>query len=150
MDERSRRRIAAIRLAPVALLGALVFGQAGCSLMVMAGKMLSGELMQAAAFKTATKIDIANDGKKVVVLCSTPEAMRGDLPSLDFDMVEQITRTLKSHGVSAINPDLVARWIDDHGANNEDPQELANNFDVDLIIQADLVQFSFKEPNSPT
>ncbi len=150
MDERSRRRIAAARIAPLLLIGAIAGSQAGCSLFVMAGKMFEGELMQPAAFRTATKINLAKEAKRVVVVCSTPEAMKGDFPSLEFDMVEQITRTLKSNGVTVINPDDVAKWMDDHGGYSENPRDLANHFDVDLVIHADLSQFSYREDNSPT
>ena len=149
MDERSRHRIYVTRIAPLLLIGTIACSQVGCSLFVMAGKMLFGDIMQPAAFRTATKINISKEAKKVVVVCSTPEAMKADFPSLEFDMVEQITRTLKSHGVMVINPDDVAKWMDDHGGYSENPRDVANHFDVDLVIHADLSQFTYREDNSP-
>jgi hypothetical protein len=116
----------------------------------MAGKMIFGDIKQPAPFRTATKIDIIKEGKKVIVVCSTPHAIKAQFPALEIDLLEQIARDLKGHGVMVVNPDEVAKWMDDHGGFNEDPQELAEHFDADLIIHADLSKFSYLEENSPT
>ena len=53
-------------------LGACIFGLAGCSMFVLAGKMFFGDPKQTSAFHEGTGVDLTEGKKKVVVLCSAP------------------------------------------------------------------------------
>ena len=150
MNERSRSRFIFRRLTVAAVLAALAAGQSGCSLFVMAGKMMFGDPMRTSAFTNASRMDLIADGKKVIVVCSTPESIKSTLPSLEFDMLDQIARQLRSRSMQVIRPDDVATWMDSHGGYSNDPEKVADNFDVDVIIHVELLQFSFMEENSPT
>jgi len=116
----------------------------------MGGKMLFGDPKITSVFEQRTRVNLVKDGKKIVVVCSTPEAIKVDLPSLNVDLLEGLTRRLKRHGIAVVKPDDVATWMDDNGGDWGSPTELAQQFDADYIVYIDLHQFDFQEENSPT
>ena len=83
-------------------------------------------------------------------MCSTPEAIKADFPSLEFDLLKGVSRRLKRRDIAMINSDDVASWMDDHGGYLDDPTELAEHFKVDYIVSIDLERFTYKEENSPS
>lgn len=120
----------------------------GCSLGVMAGKMLRGEPMQAAQFKAMTGVDLTKGKHNIVVICSTPSSVDGELSSLNLDLIDGITRRMRIHGIEVINPDEVAKWIDDNGGVITDPSEMARAFEADYVAWIDIYEFTLREPNS--
>lgn len=131
------------------LLLLLAIAISGCSLGVMAGKMLTGEPMQPAQFKAMTGVDLTKGKHKIVIICSTPTAVDDSLSSLNLDLIDGITRRMKVNQVDVVNPDKVARWIDDNGGVITDPSEMANAFDADYVAWIDLYSFTLREDNSP-
>lgn len=138
------------RLSIVAITGILVWSQAGCSLFVMAGKAVFGETKVRCSFRQVTDINLPKSDQRVLILCSTPESIKIEEPSLDFDLLDKIARRLKVRGVNVVSPDLVTTWLDDHGGRWDDPAELGEEFDADIIIHIDLDRFSYQEENSPS
>ena len=124
-------------------------GVSGCSLGVMAGKMLFGDPLRTCEFTSRTKVDLTEGKDKVLVICSTPESIRSDYPSLNYDLLEQVTYGLRRHDVKVMDTDDVATWLDDNGGVWNDIDELAENFDADYIIHIDIDEFDYREPNSP-
>lgn len=120
----------------------------GCSLGVMAGKMLTGEPLQPAQFHAMTGTDLTKGKHKVVVICSTPTSVDADLSSLNIDLVDGITRRMKVQGIDVISPDEVAKWIDDNGGVITDPSEMAKAFDADFVAWIDMFGFTLREENS--
>ncbi len=133
----------------VVLLMLVCSGASGCSLYVMAGKMFFGDPLQTCEFTKNTKVDLADEKKKVLVVCSTPESIRSDYPSLNYDLLEQITYRLRRNDIDVLDTGKVATWLDDNGGVWNDVEELAENFDVDYIIHVDIDEFDYREPNSP-
>jgi hypothetical protein len=131
------------------LIGTAATALPGCSLGVMFGKMVMGDPLSPAEFRTMTKEDLTKGKKTVLVICTAPDSVDSDNSTLGYDLIDGITRRLKLRGVKVINPDLVASWIDEHGDNNAHPVRLARDFDTDYIISVDVQAFSFREPNSP-
>jgi hypothetical protein len=131
-------------------LGLNVFGLAGCSLFLLAGKMFFGDPEQTAAFQLATGIDLAEGEKKVVVLCSAPSMVEGGEISVHYEIVEEVSRLLKRRGVKLVSSNEVRTWMDDNGGRLDDPRDLAEDFEVDYIIYISLARVSFREENSPT
>jgi hypothetical protein len=121
----------------------------GCSLGVMAGKMLRGEPLVTSQFKSMTGTDLTKGEHKLVVICSTPASVDGDLSSLNIDLIDGITRRMKIQGVKVIDPDEVAKWIDDNGGVITDPSEMAKAFKADYVAWIEVYTFSLKEENSP-
>ena len=122
----------------------------GCSLFVMAGKMIYGDPKIDSAFQSATGVDLEKDAKTVLVVITTPESIKAQSPSLDYDLLDGVTRRLKLRGIDVIDPDDVMTWVDDNGGVWGEPWELAQDFDTDFIVHIDLDEFSFRELNSPT
>ncbi|MBI1345102.1 hypothetical protein GC163_02310 [bacterium] len=137
------------RPAAATALLSLVVAISGCSLGVMAGKMLTGEPLQPAQFKAMTGVDLTKGKHKIVIVCSTPTSVDESLSSLNLDLIDGITRRMKVNQVDVVNPDKVARWIDDNGGVITDPSEMANAFDADYVAWIDLYSFSLREENSP-
>ena len=131
-------------------LAAIACSQSGCSLFVMAGKMFFGDPKIACAFRQRTGVDLTKGREKVLVVCSTPEAIRGDYSSLDFDLADGVIRRLKRRGIEVVDPDELATWMDDNGGEWSNPSELARQFDADYIVHVDLNRFEYREENSPT
>jgi hypothetical protein len=143
----SRRLV--IKAVGIGLCTAVASSLPGCSLGVMFGKMVMGEPLTPADFRTMTKEDLTKGKYTVLVVCSAPESIDSEHSTLAYDVIDGVTRRMKLHGVKVVNPDLVASWIDDHGGVGSDPQELANEFEPDYIAFIEVQSFSYREPNSP-
>jgi hypothetical protein len=127
----------------------LVTALAGCSLGVMAGKMLTGDPLITSQFKSMTGTDLAKGKHKIVVICSTPSSVEADLSTLNIDLVDGITRRMRVRGIDVVNPDDVAQWIDDNGGVPSDPTAAARHFDVEYVAHIDVLGFGLREENSP-
>ncbi len=138
------------RVCFVLAVAAAMASASGCSLFVMAGKMIYGDPKFPSKFHQQTGVDLAEDGKTLLVVCTTPESIKSQMPSLDFDLVDRIMRRLKLNGIDVIEPDEVAKWIDDNGGVIDEPTDLIDDFDADYIVHINLTRFTFKEDNSPS
>lgn len=134
--------------ATIALL-AIISSVTGCSLGVMAGRAIFGDPKQASEFHARTGVDLTKVEKKLLVVVRTPQSIEGDMPSLDVDLIDTISRRLKLHGVQVVDPDLVAKWIDQNGGRFDHPTELAREFDTSYIAVIDIDTFSLHDANSP-
>jgi hypothetical protein len=131
-------------------LGLCIFGLAGCSIFVLAGKMFFGDPEVIAPFQIATGVDLTKGDKKVVVICSAPSMLEGGELSAHYEIVEDISRRLKRQGVQLMSSNDVRTWMDDNGGRLDDPRDLAEDFDVDYIISIKLARVTFREENSPS
>lgn len=120
----------------------------GCSLFVMAGKSLFGDPKVEAPFSHAANVDLTDGLHKVVIVASTPEAIKYEFPATNVDLIEKVSRNLRTEGVQVVNPNKVATWLDDHGGYWEDINELAGAFECDYIIHLEVDNLSLREPNS--
>lgn len=122
----------------------------GCSLVVMANKMF-GDPMVDCAFKLQTRVNLVSDKKKVVVLCTVPAAVEGheEYSGVGREILENVTLRLKTEGVRVVSADKVLDWLDDINGVWNDPDEVAEQFDVDYIIHIDIREFTHKVENSP-
>lgn len=133
----------------VALVCCCLLELSGCSLFVMAGKMIQGDPVIGDEFKGHTGKSMCKSGRKVAVMCSTPEAVKSEFSSLDLDLAAEISRKLALHNIDVIKNHKVANWIDDHGGGDVNLQELGAGIDADLLVQVRLDHFDFREENSP-
>jgi hypothetical protein len=133
----------------VLIAGGMMLGLSGCSLFVMAGKMLAGDPKIPSAFEQVSRVNLTKGKKKVLVICSTPEYIKADYPSLNFDLTDGVIRRMRLRGIEVISPDLVTTWIDNQGGFTQyDANELAQEFDADYIVHVDIDRFDYKEENS--
>jgi len=121
----------------------------GCSLGVMAGKMLIGDPMVGDDFKSKTGKSLTEKGCKVAILCSTPESVKDQFASLQVELLRDVSRKMSIHKIDVVKPHLVASWIDDNGGKTDDLGSLAQEVDADYIVDINVEQFSYIEENSP-
>ena len=122
----------------------------GCSLFVMAGKLFFGDPKMMSPFHAGTGYDLVEDELTVLVIFSTPESVKSEFSSVEYDLTEETIRRLKRRDIKVIDPDDVATFIDDNGGYWEDASELARHFDADIIVHVDLDSFTCDEENSPS
>ncbi|MBW3542789.1 MAG: hypothetical protein KY476_21210 [Planctomycetes bacterium] len=140
---RSRRTFACVLLAGVAA------GLSGCSLFVMAGKMIFGDPQVTAPFKHATGLDLPRSHKKVLVVSTAASVVGPEVGSLRYDLTTLVARRLKRSGIRLIDENRVAGWMDDNGGVWTSEAELAQAFDADYIVHIDVESFTYRVPSSP-
>lgn len=128
----------------------LVLPACGCSLVTMVGKMAFGDPLVEADFTRATGVSLLEEEITVLIVCSTPESVKQEFPSVNFDLLDGISRELKRRGIGIISPNDVATWMDENGGRFDNLEELATEFDPDYVIHIDLEELSHRELNSPT
>ena len=122
----------------------------GCSLFVMAGKMLQGDPMVEAEFdRWNGGKSMAKSKKKVAVVCSTPESVKTEFSSLDLDLANEVSRKLPLHETTVVKSHKVASWMDDHGGTDFDMKELGHDLGAELVVAIKIDHFDFREENSP-
>lgn len=121
---------------------------AGCSLFVMAGKMIFGDPTIPSSFSARTGINLTKDQKKLLVVCRTPYLVENAMPSLEYDLTDGVLRRLKQRGIKTVSPDVVAAWLDENGGTNNNPDRFAKEFDCDFIAIVEVTSLSFYEENS--
>jgi hypothetical protein len=138
------------RCAACLAIASAVWTIGGCSLGVMAGKMLFGDPEQSAAFHTVTDVDLKKGEKSVLIVASTPQAAKQAQPGLDLLIAERVSRTLRGKGVKVYPSKKVLNWVDNRGGQWGSPDEVAEAFaDADYIVEIDVDQFNHLEENSP-
>lgn len=136
------------RIMTLFLLALLVGSTSGCSLFVMAGKMLFGDPKIPAAFRAQTGVDLTESEHTLLVMCRSPHLILSQAPTFEFDLTDGILRRLKQQEIKVVSPDKVSRWLDRNGGEFEDVSELAEDFDADFIAIVDIQQVRFYEENS--
>lgn len=131
------------------VLAGLLCLASGCSLFVMGGKMLFGDPKVTSTFTGMTSIDLTEADKKLLVICTTPESIKSEMPSLDIDLMDGLNRRLKRRGIPVVDSDEVSGWLDDNGWRWDDIGEIADDLACDFIVHVDLENFDYREENSP-
>ncbi len=119
----------------------------GCSLGVMAGKLLLGDPQQKSAFRAATSTDLTKGRDSLLIICSAPHGLLAQFPAVQVDIADRMTRILETRGVKIISSDQVATWYDEHGEWG-DLKELAKAFDADFVMNVNLRRFTYRVPES--
>ncbi len=130
------------------LLAVMLGCLSGCSLFVMAGKMFYGDPVFKSAFTNMTGVDLSKEDKTVLVLCTAPQAIKRELPSLEYDLVETVVKKMKYRGIAVVPPDEVAKFIDNQGGVWTSVDDFVGEFETDYIIYIDINQYSYLEQNS--
>jgi hypothetical protein len=116
----------------------------GCSLGVMAGKLLMGDPKQKSPFRAATGQDLTKGKDSVLIICKAPYRILAEFPSLQIDVLDRMTRIME---IKVVSSDQVASWYDDHG-DWGDFSELAKEFDADYIMNVEIEKFTYRVPDS--
>lgn len=138
------------RLAVCTLL-LIAFCLTGCSLFVMAGKVIFGDPVQTSEFEHWTGTNLIDEQSKLLIICSTPSALESRNAGVNSDILTGVTRKLSRRGVNVVKPDDVADWLDDNGGGWTGPEDIVRDFpDVEYIVHIKLEQLTFRVENSPT
>jgi len=121
----------------------------GCSLFVMAGKSILGDPVVNSPFSRASNVDLRTGQHRVVIVASTPETIKVEFPAATVNLIEKVSRKLKSEGVNVVNYNKIATWLDDNGGYWNEVDELANAFETDFIIHLEIDSIRLKQPGSP-
>jgi hypothetical protein len=137
------------RTVALLMIATIASALSGCSLFVMAGKMILGDPQVTSLFRQQTRVDLAKDEKRVLVICTTPSALTPEAASVRYELLELLTRRMRRAGIELIDSNLVASWMDRNGGFFEHPSELAADFDTDYIVHVDVERFTTREDSSP-
>ncbi len=123
----------------------------GCSLFVMAGKVIFGDPMLTSEFEHLTGTDLIDEQSKLLIICSTPTALESRYPGVNFDILTAVTNRLKRRGINVVKADDVADWLDDNGGGWTGTEDIVRDFkDVEYIVHIKLDKLTFRVENSPT
>lgn len=129
------------------LMGVFAVTIPGCSLSVMAGKMLFGDPKMTPEFQIATGVDLVDSEWSVVVIARVPSYLSGDLATLEPDLITGVTDHLLRESIDATAADLVIDWIDERGSS-DDVAQAAKKFGTDYVIHIHLATFDNFEQKS--
>lgn len=89
--------------------------------------------------------------KRVIVLSSSVAAAQVEVPSLDYDIIAEVSRKLKIANVKVVDEHKVANWIDERGSITAatDLQPIGEHFQADFVILFTFDDFGYREENSP-
>lgn len=141
-----RRRTSRLSQALLLAIGVLTF-LPGCSLYVMAGKMLFGDPQLTPEFTMATGVRLTGGDRSAVVIARVPSYLSGEIATLESDLITGITSRMQQQGIAATDADTVIDWIDERGTS-DDIEGAAARFDVDYVIHVELEEFANLEENS--
>jgi len=136
-----------LRSVVVFTLAVLVLTTTGCSLGVMAGKMLFGNPKLSPEFYLATGVDLVESEQTVVVIARVPSYISGDLATLEPDLINGVTDRLIRESIDATSSEEVIDWIDERGSS-DDVAAAAEKFGTDFVIRIDLSTFENLEQKS--
>ncbi len=145
--QRSRLRRFVLLSALMGVFAVLAVTIPGCSLSVMAGKMLFGNPKMTSEFQMATGVDLVDSDLSVVVIARVPSYLSGDLATLEPDLITGVTDHLLRESIDAISADLVIDWIDELGTS-DDVSRAAEKFGTDYVIHIHLAAFDNFEQKS--
>jgi hypothetical protein len=147
---RNRRATLGRVLSRCVLAAAVVTPLGGCQIVIGVLMLLRGNPMIDADFKQQTGLEMTEKGKKVVVLCTSPDKAKSNHSSLDVDLITEVSRRLKQEKIKIVDEHKVATWLDDRGGVVDDEAigELARKFKADYVILLEIDEFSIREENS--
>ena len=124
----------------------------GCQIIIGTLLTLQGRPMTTCHFTSMTKKKLTEKGKKVIVLSSSTAVAQSEEPSLDLDVIAEVSRRLKIEKVNVVDPHKVANWIDDHGGITDETAlaPIGVKFAADYIVLFKFDKFGYLEENSPS
>lgn len=124
----------------------------GCQIVTGVLYMVGGPPRATNPFTQFTKKRLSEKGKTVVVLASSTGAALSEHPSLDVDMIDEVTRRFKIENINVVSAPAVSAFVDDIGGiRDETPlDEIGLKFRADYIVLFKFEDFGYREDNSPS
>ena len=136
-----------------ALLAALLIcNLSGCQIVIGVLQIFQGFPKTTCDFTRITQgRKLTEKNKKVVVLSSSVDSARVEVPSLDLDIISAVSRQLKIANIKVVDDHKVAHWIDenDNITAATDLQPIGEHFKADFVVLFTFDDFGFREEHSP-
>ena len=145
-----RERLSAY--AQALLLALLVSSLSGCQIVIGVLQIAQGFPKTTCDFTKFTHgRKLTEKNKRVVVLSSSIDSARVEVPSLDIDIISEVSRQFKIANIKVVDEHKVATWIDDKGSitTATDLQPIGEHFKADFVVLFTFEDFGYREENSP-
>ena len=130
----------------------LICNLSGCQIVIGVLQIFQGFPKTTCDFTNMTHgRKLTEKNKKVVVLSSSVDSARVEVPSLDLDIISEVSRRLKIANIKIVDEHKVANWIDEHGniTTKTDLQPIGEHFKADFVVLFTFDDFGYREENSP-
>lgn len=134
------------------LLALLVSSLSGCQIIIGVLQIAQGFPKTTCDFTKSTHgRKLSEKNKRVIVLSSSIDSARVEVPSLDIDIISKVSRQFKIANIKVIDEHKVATWIDDKGniTAGTDLQPIGEHFKADFVVLFTFDDFGYREENSP-
>jgi hypothetical protein len=134
------------------LVALLICNLSGCQIVVGVLQIFQGFPKTTCDFTQMTHgRKLTEKNKKVIVLSSSVNSARMEVPSLDIDIIAAVSRQLKIANVKVVDDHKVATWIDENDIITAatDLQPIGEHFKADFVVLFTFDDFGFREENSP-
>lgn len=134
-------------------LALLLANLSGCQIILGVMQIAQGFPKTTCDFtKTTRGRKLTEKDKRVVILSSSVDSARVEVPSLDIDIIAAISRQLKVAKVNVVDDHKVANWIDEHDiiTTATDLLPIGEHFKADFVVLFTFDDFGYREENSPS
>jgi hypothetical protein len=133
------------------LLALLISSLSGCQIVIGVLQIAQGFPKTTCDFTKFTHgRKLTEKNKRVVVLCSSVDSARVEVPSLDIDIISEVSRQFKIASIKVVDEHKVATWIDDKGniTPETDLQPIGEHFKADFVVLFTFEDFGYREERS--
>ena len=147
------RRLWLSRWATLCLTAALLTSVSGCQIVIGVLQIFQGfpKTKNDFAVKTHGK-SLAEKGKKTIILVHATPGAQAEEPSLDLNIMDEVSRRLKAENITVVPSHKVARWLDERGQIdlNTSIEPIAKHFKADYVVLFSFEEFGYREDKSPS
>ncbi len=146
------RRAMLSRVASLLLAAPILTSCSGCQIVLGVMQVFQGFPMTPSDFYVKTHHrSLAEKNKRVVVLACSTAGAQAEEPSLDLDIMAEVSRRFKVEKINVVASHKVARWLDDNGqiGMKTDIEPIAKKFKADFVVLFSFEDFGYLEENSP-
>lgn len=152
MDRQAERRLHLWSYAHALLLASLICSLSGCQIVIGVLQIAQGFPKTTCDFTKFTHgRKLTEKNKRVVVLSSSVNSARVEVPSLDLDIISEVSRRLKIADIKVVDEHKVNTWIDEQGniTPATDLELIGEHFKADFLVLFTFDDFGYREENSP-
>lgn len=130
-----------------ALLCLALLPTSGCSLFILAGKVMSGGKAPA-PFRTVSGVDLTAGEREVLILTSVGTITPSDA-AFEVDLRDAVARKLRGAGVKVVTSSVVDDLALGGYGERIDAKEVFDASEADVVIDVRLETVTFREEQSP-
>ncbi|MBS0265171.1 MAG: hypothetical protein JSS02_24780 [Planctomycetes bacterium] len=147
------RRIWLSRCASLFLMASLLVSLSGCQIVIGVLQIFQGfpKTKNDFAIKTRGR-SLAEKGKRTIILVHATPGAQAEEPSLDLNIMDEVSRRLKVEKIEVVPSHKVAHWLDERGQIDlgTSIEPIARHFKADFVVLFSFDEFGYREDNSPS